>query len=97
MSRRPLIPPLKEKRYHGALTEYLDKLIIVGIKKNIFKFHTICICELFFIYCGNLMRQRDGLKNIKIILLKSLQFEKQCDIISIGHNSVMTVKCPSQL
>ena len=90
MSRRPLIPPLKEKRYHGAFTEYLDKLIIVGIKKNIFKFHTICICELFFIYCENRMRQRD-------ILLKSLQFEKQCDIISIGHNSVMTVKCPSQL
>ena len=30
-------------------------------------------------------------KNILIILLKSLQFEKKCDIISIGHNSVMLV------
>jgi len=39
---------LKEKHCHGALTEYLDKLIIVGIKKNVFKFHTIYICELFF-------------------------------------------------
>lgn len=90
---------LKEKRYHGALTEYLDKLIIVGIKKNIFKFHTICICELFFY----ILRKSDAAeewnknKKIEMILLKSLQFEKQCGIMSIGHNSVMTVNCPSQL
>ena len=36
-------------------------------------------------------------KKFEMILLKSLQFEKQCGIMSIGHNSVMTVKCPSQL
>ena len=69
---------------------------VLQIEKSLWLLYHMHLRIVFYI-----LRKSDAAeewnKKIEKILLKSLQFEKQCGIMSIGHNSVMTVKCPSQL